>query len=218
MSSIKDSSGREVIAEIPPDDSVTDAILRNSAACSVIGRSANSVGNPADILLGTNGFFLSRHSDVVGGAAIVLADLPAIPSGRITHSGAQSINNATITALAWDTEKDDATGMHDTVTNNSRVTIATAGKYIFGACISFAANVTGVRAILFRLSGGNYYVDGSQVASLGGLATAVVAVTRFDLAAADYVECSVYQNSGGALNVEVVADYSPIFWWTRIGA
>lgn len=43
------------------DDQVTDGKLRNSAALSVIGRGANSVGDPADIAAGTDGHVLMRN-------------------------------------------------------------------------------------------------------------------------------------------------------------
>lgn len=46
-------------------DGVTDAMLRPSAACSVIGRYLNSAGNPADIQAGANFRVLSREGDVL---------------------------------------------------------------------------------------------------------------------------------------------------------
>ena len=48
------------------NNAVTDAILRDSAGVSVIGRSANSTGDPADIVAGSNGGILSRLSNAVG--------------------------------------------------------------------------------------------------------------------------------------------------------
>jgi hypothetical protein len=66
------------------NDAVSDAKLRNSAALSVIGRSANSVGDPADIAASEGGSFLGLQGDgnVIGfrnfstldSAAIVDAD------------------------------------------------------------------------------------------------------------------------------------------------
>lgn len=55
------------------NDVVTDAKLRNSAACSVVGRSANSTGDPADIPSSTNGHVLRRASDVVGWGTLLAA-------------------------------------------------------------------------------------------------------------------------------------------------
>lgn len=44
------------------DDSITDAKLRDSAALSVIGRAANSVGNPADIVAASASTVLRRNA------------------------------------------------------------------------------------------------------------------------------------------------------------
>ena len=59
------------------NEAVTSAKLRDSAALSVIGRSANSTGVPADIVAGADGRFLRRSSSVLGFGAIVADDLPA---------------------------------------------------------------------------------------------------------------------------------------------
>jgi hypothetical protein len=59
------------------NEAVTSAKLRDSAALSVIGRSANSTGVPADIVAGADGRFLRRSSSVLGFGAIVSDDLPA---------------------------------------------------------------------------------------------------------------------------------------------
>jgi len=59
------------------DKAVTNAKLRDSAALSVIGRSANSTGVPADIVAGTSGHFLRRSGTALGFGAIVADDLPA---------------------------------------------------------------------------------------------------------------------------------------------
>ena len=58
------------------NEAVTSAKLRDSAALSVIGRSANSTGVPADIVAGADGQFLRRSSSVLGFGAIVSDDLP----------------------------------------------------------------------------------------------------------------------------------------------
>jgi len=55
---------------------VTSAKLRDSVALSVIGRSANSTGVPADIVAGTSGHFLRRSGTTLGFGAIVADDLP----------------------------------------------------------------------------------------------------------------------------------------------
>ncbi len=47
------------------NNSVTDGILRDSAALSVIGRSVNSSGDPADIAAGGSGLFLGTSNSIV---------------------------------------------------------------------------------------------------------------------------------------------------------
>lgn len=48
------------------DDAITNAKMRNSAALSVIGRSANSTGDPADIAAATDGHVLRRSGTALG--------------------------------------------------------------------------------------------------------------------------------------------------------
>jgi hypothetical protein len=59
------------------DKAITNAKLRDSSALSVIGRSANSTGVPADIVASANGQFLRRSSSALGFGAITADDLPA---------------------------------------------------------------------------------------------------------------------------------------------
>lgn len=69
---------------------VSDAKLRDSVAVSIIGRSAGTSGDPADIVASADAQFLSRHSGTLSFAAIVAADLPTH-----NHAGVD-INSGTI--------------------------------------------------------------------------------------------------------------------------
>lgn len=60
------------------NNTVTDAILRQSAALSVIGRSANSTGNVADISAGSDNQVLRRSGTTIGFGAINLASSNAV--------------------------------------------------------------------------------------------------------------------------------------------
>lgn len=57
------------------------------------------------------------------------------PSVRAFHSATQSIAHAVETTLAFNSETYDSDSMHDNATNNSRLTINTAGLYLFTANI-----------------------------------------------------------------------------------
>jgi len=75
------------------NDAVTDAKLRNSGACSVIGRSANSSGDPADISAATNDRALVRRSNALVFDQIITADIAdgVITVAKLAGIGANSI-------------------------------------------------------------------------------------------------------------------------------
>jgi hypothetical protein len=87
-------------------DAVTDDKLRESAALSVIGRSANSTGNPADIAAATDGHVLRRSgtslgfgpvaTDGIADDAVTLAKIENIANERLlgNSSGVSSSPNA----------------------------------------------------------------------------------------------------------------------------
>jgi len=54
---------------------ISSAMLRNSSACSVIGRGANSSGVPADIAAGTNDHVLRRSGDVLAFGTLAAGSL-----------------------------------------------------------------------------------------------------------------------------------------------
>lgn len=72
---------------------VTDAKLRDSAALSVIGRSSNSVGDPADIVAGTDGFVLRRSGTVLDFGQVATGGIAdgAITDAKLRDSAASSV-------------------------------------------------------------------------------------------------------------------------------
>ena len=126
------------------------------------------------------------------------------PMCRARRAVAASVPNAAFTTQALSgADEYDTDTMHDTVTNNDRVTINTAGVYLVTAKASFAANTTGVRIVGIAKNGSlqdQFSLDAmdSFDQHLGGAQTYSLAVT-------DYLSVSVYQNSGGALNVTNVS-------------
>lgn len=53
------------------DAAVTRAKMADGAACSLVGRSPNSLGGPADIAAGTNGFVFLRRANAVAAALLL---------------------------------------------------------------------------------------------------------------------------------------------------
>lgn len=137
---------------------------------------------------------------------------------RVYNSGSQSINNTTLTALTFDSELYDDDTMHSTVSNTSRITMTTAGRYHVGATVTFDANATGSRIVLLRLNGTTYFAkDRHMTVTTGSTTTSATVSSDYNFSATDYVEVIVYQDSGGALNVLNSGADVTGFWAHRIG-
>ena len=79
-----------------PANAVTDAILRQSAGLSVIGRSANSTGNVADVTAASDGQVLRRSGTAVGFGAVNLASANAV-TGVLPVANGGGMQLATVT-------------------------------------------------------------------------------------------------------------------------
>ncbi len=120
---------------------------------------------------------------------------------RVTKSGATAITTAVDTAAPFDTEALDTDGMHDNVTNNTRITPTTAGLYVVSSNGDFALNATGSRYGALRLNNTTYLAIAhlpSATASISGWLNPTT-LREFN-GSTDYVELRVWQNSGGNLN------------------
>lgn len=111
----------------------------------------------------------------------------------------QTITTSVSTAIQFNNEQWDTDSIHDNVTNNTRLTIPTGkgGKWRFSASAEFSANTTGTRSIWFRKNGSNIRFCQQVPAASTGNTTNPLAETVLELAAGDYVEIMVFQDSGG---------------------
>lgn len=131
---------------------------------------------------------------------------------KIYNDGAQSIPNASSTAVTFGAEMYDTDALHSTATDTSRITIPSglAGKWRFTYKTGFAANGTGARVAFLRRNGGTdaNNILGSRINVMPISATLAADSGHsvdVDLAVGDYVELFLYQDSGGALNSGVAA-------------
>jgi hypothetical protein len=111
-----------------------------------------------------------------------------------------AIATATVTAVNFATESFDTDGIHDNVTNNSRLTCQLTGKYLVVVAAQFEFNATGDRAAYIYKNGAIY----SLVVDIGATNTQTAMVSGVDflsLTAGDYIEMRVFQDSGGNLNL-----------------
>jgi hypothetical protein len=191
----------------------------NTAADAPSGKGLNAIvaavqaaitaRNPG---VGTNGQWLRT----TGGAAVwttpswVDADINAAAAinrdkldrsvTQVYKSAAQSIPNATFTFVNFDSEFVDDKNQHDNVTNNTRITFATAGAYVIGWQMVWANFPGGDRLAQLRVSGGSDYAISiiPRDASFGTAPSTGVDIHV--MAANDYIEMLAYQSSGGAVN------------------
>ncbi len=143
----------------------------------------------------------SVGSSEVANGALGAGELShSIPAARVTRSSPQTIPDSLNTNLAFDQERYDTAAVHDTATNNSRLT----------------APVNGIYAVTAQFTWGGSAGTGSRLAGLMKNGSTLIArsqqlpgdddeniTTQVHLAAGDYVEVVVLQTSGGNLAVAV---------------
>jgi len=150
-------------------------------------------------------------------AAMIGSGKTVTPYARANNSTGPSIPNDTPTIVALPTETSDNDGIHDTVTNTSRLTCRTAGVYAIVGKLGFVANAVGIRRAVICVNGSTISGQGAQAVTVAGTATYAAAVEVVELAVGDYVELQAYQNSGGALalvNANIACELSMV----KIGA
>lgn len=173
-------------------------------------------GTGVTVTQGKIALLLYDSSDIV--RAVSDPAMTSAVAARAYHNADQSISTATPTALALNSERYDTDVIHDTSSNNSRLTCKTAGKYCMAGLAGFAAHATGWRAVYIRLNGSTL-IAANRALNIGASDAIYLPVScDYDLAINDYVELVAEQNSGGALNVLSTANISPEFMMHRIGA
>lgn len=193
------------------------------AAGNVTDERYNAAPRIHDFIQGhsTGGLTAGQHLRATGSSTMAfgatqLGDLPAIPAARVYHNANQSVADSTWTTLALNSERFDTDTIHDTVTNNTRLTAKTAGKYLITAVLEYATSGTGVRYAEVLLNGSTSIAFAQAVAS-AFLTGRVNITTVYAMATNDYIEIRAYQDSGGALNVLSSAQYSPEVMIARVG-
>lgn len=141
------------------------------------------------------------------------------------HERARVYNNADIivpnnalTALTFNTIRYDCLDDTDRLylpTLTSRFTARWQGNYSIGANIVWQASAVGIRTLGLRINGTTRIVQAVDTSPLAGGTTELCVNTDYEMNPTDYVEVVVFQNTGGALLVEVHANWSPEFWIRR---
>jgi hypothetical protein len=130
-------------------------------------------------------------------------------AARVYRSTNQSITSGgSGAAISFDTEQFDWGGLWE---SGTRLTAPLAGVYLSWANVAFAANGTGERSIQIKLNGTTNVGTANRLPIGGSTADWLSCTAVYALVPGDYLECFVYQASGGNLNVVASAATSPEF-------
>jgi hypothetical protein len=135
---------------------------------------------------------------------------------RVYNNATIEIANETETQLTFNSERYDYDAIHNPGSNPSRLTATTAGIYVINGTVMWENNADAIRFISIWLNGATYLCRGFK-AGIVGWNTEHEITTIYELAATEYVELRVYQNSGGALDIYASGNISPEFMMHRIG-
>jgi hypothetical protein len=139
------------------------------------------------------------------------------PGARVFHNTSQNATDSAYYTLAFNSESYDNDVMHDNVTNNSRLTVKTAGKYAFYACVELA-NAVNDKLMLRVLKNGVTVLVMTSAPDVNVANRAAVA-SESTFAVNDYIQTQVYQSgAGGVVAINYVDDYSPVMAMRRVAS
>jgi len=151
---------------------------------------------------GVKHFINYQNKFIVDSAGIITTTGLNEPTVRANRSATQSINNTTITYIQFNAaDSYDTDTMHDTTTNNTRITFNKAGVYQIFAEGQYDVNIAGDRYLFFDLNGVGTRVATGYLPSPG---IVIQCSGQYKFAAGDYIEVGAFQSSGGALNISNV--------------
>lgn len=145
------------------------------------------------------------------------------PSCRVFHNADQSIASGAETTVAFNQERFDPDGMHDPVTNNSRVTIPFAGVYTMVFSGHYQSRADYLHAYAQLLANGSLIISLPNAVGTftgpgsSGLRVGSSGLWKFN--AGDYVEVRTTQvNSAAAASLlQSASAYSPEFAVAWVG-
>ena len=202
---------------VTPDD--TSLVKDGAAAIRTLGQAIDT--SMMDLEGGTTGQVLSKASNTdMDFTWVAPGATPTFVGCFVYGTANQTISNATVTTVPFAAENFDSNGFHDNSTNNSRITIpiGKGGKYLVVAQSSFAPNLTGFRQLRILKNG-----TAVQISQMNNNASNTVDIQNnvsyiLSLAAADYIEMAVYQNTGGNLTLTNSTDNDTFLSVTYQGA
>jgi hypothetical protein len=171
---------------------------------------------PVRLGIGTAGQLLRVNSGATAPEWATISTSPVFVGCSLTKSAAQSIADGANVMVTFDVEGIDTDGFHDNSSNNERITIPSGkgGKYLITAQIVFASNATSYRQLyLFKNTTQVSLAQCNSLPSPGVGPTLNIAYV-VSATAGDYFLLKVFQNTGGALNLNSDAFSTGITYFT----
>ena len=123
------------------------------------------------------------------------------PDAKVRGTGAQSATTGVNTTVNFNGPDDwDAASMHDPSVNPSRMTVPVGGVYEINATISWDATANGIRVIDVIKNGAGLVaevIEGHPTVATGSVRQLLSDQIRLN--ANDYIEVTVYQDSGSSI-------------------
>jgi len=152
-----------------------------------------------------------------GQIAVMLLPLHGITIrfARVYNSIAENLTQNDWTTITFDTERYDTWGMHEGVTNPSRLTIPSnmVGSAIFQISAHITTSTMSGFAIILKVNGSDIIAKESISTSDG---QQVSISTQYEMSAGDYVEVMVYTTTASE-TVNAEPNWSPEFCIAQIG-
>ncbi len=135
---------------------------------------------------------------------------------RRQRSTVQSIPNDTLTEVDFTTALPESFDRGGFFTAPSTFVIPSSGVYAFGATVAFADNATGTRQLEI-VKNDSTVLSTIETNSSAGTSHFVTLTSSNIFNALDTFKLRVRQTSGGALNIVVSGEQSPVVWAIYIG-
>jgi len=141
-----------------------------------------------------------------------------LPACRVYNDANLPTLTGVLTALTFNSERYDTDNMHSMVANTERITFNTAGVYAVVAQVNWETQTppVGRRFAGIRLNGATYIAQFEVAPEAADGRFNISFPTKYEFSVADYIELLVFQTSGGGLNIQSNANYSPEFSAARI--
>lgn len=128
-----------------------------------------------------------------------LVDPPAV---SVYNSVGQTVASTVDASMDADSELFDNDSMHSTTTDTSRITVQTAGRYLFLMTVAWPANSTGYRLLGLRRDG-TTTDNVATVPAAPSVPTLISGSKMLTMTAGSYVECRTRHTAGVDLAVEL---------------